>query len=596
MSSLEYGTWSSLTAMFFEQAKARGERPLVWAKKDGSYAAWTWQEVEGQVRLLARALRARGLSDGDRVMLVSENRPEWLIADLAIMAAGGITVPAYTTNSEIDHRYIMTDSGAMAAIVSTPALAQRVLPAVTDSHTCHFMVTMAPPEFDQLHEAEVVIWEDMLAEGAEAPDDVDDQLARIHRDDVACFIYTSGTGGAPKGVMLTHRNILANCLGAHHLLERYGLGEEVFLSFLPLSHAYEHTAGQFFPLCIGAQIYYAESADKLLNNLAEVRPTIMTAVPRLYESMHQRIRRAMEKETGMTRRLFDLTVELGLKRAGAGRLGLIERLLDLLVEQLVRAKMRKRFGGRLKAMVSGGAALNPDIGLFFTAMGLPILQGYGQTEAAPTISANPPQRIKMETVGPPLHGVEVQIAEDGEILVRGDLVMKGYWRAEDATEAAIQDGWLHTGDVGEFDEDGYLKITDRKKDIIVFSGGDNVSPARVEGILTLEPEVSQAMVYGDKRPHLVALLVPEEDFLKRWAKTNGTGTQLAELATMPDLHKAFVPVVERVNNKLSNLEKIRRYAISPESFTVDNGLMTPTLKIRRHKIRAAYGKVLEELY
>ena len=596
MSSLEYGTWSSLTAMFFEQAKARGERPLVWAKKDGSYAAWTWHEVEGQVRLLARALRARGLSDGDRVVLVSENRPEWLIADLAIMAAGGITVPAYTTNSEIDHRYIMTDSGAMAAIVSTPSLAQRVLPAVTDSHTCHFMVTMAPPEFDQLHEAEVVIWEDMLAEGAEAPDEVDDQLARIHRDDVACFIYTSGTGGAPKGVMLTHRNILANCLGAHHLLERYGLGEEVFLSFLPLSHAYEHTAGQFFPLCIGAQIYYAESADKLLNNLAEVRPTIMTAVPRLYESMHQRIRRAMEKETGMTRRLFDLTVELGLKRAGAGRLGLIERLLDLLVEQLVRAKMRKRFGGRLKAMVSGGAALNPDIGLFFTAMGLPILQGYGQTEAAPTISANPPQRIKMETVGPPLHGVEVQIAEDGEILVRGDLVMKGYWRAEDATEAAIQDGWLHTGDVGEFDEDGYLKITDRKKDIIVFSGGDNVSPARVEGILTLEPEVSQAMVYGDKRPHLVALLVPEEDFLKRWAKTNGTGTQLAELATMPDLHKAFVPVVERVNNKLSNLEKIRRYAISPESFTVDNGLMTPTLKIRRHKIRAAYGKVLEELY
>ncbi len=596
MSSLEYGTWSSLTAMFFEQAKARGERPLVWAKKDGSYAPWTWQEVEDQVRLLARALRARGVGDGDRVVLVSENRPEWLIADLAIMAAGGITVPAYTTNTEIDHRYIMTDSGAMAAIVSTPNLAHRVLPAVTDSHTCHFMVTMAPPEFDQLHEAEVVIWEDMLAEGAEAPDEVDDQLARTHRDDVACFIYTSGTGGAPKGVMLTHRNILANCLGAHHLLERYGLGEEVFLSFLPLSHAYEHTSGQFFPLCIGAQIYYAESADKLLNNLAEVRPTIMTAVPRLYESMHQRIHRAMEKETGITRRLFDITVELGLKRAGAGRLNLIERLLDLLVEQTVRAKMRKRFGGRLKAMVSGGAALNPDIGLFFTAMGLPILQGYGQTEAAPIISANPPQRVKMETVGPPLHGVEVQIGEDGEILVRGDLVMKGYWRAEDATEAAIKDGWLHTGDVGEFDEDGYLKITDRKKDIIVFSGGDNVSPARVEGILTLEPEISQAMVYGDKRPHLVALLVPEEDFLKRWAKSNGKGTRLAELATMPDLHKAFVPVVERVNAKLSNLEKIRRYAISPESFTVDNGLMTPTLKIRRHKIRAAYGKVLEELY
>jgi long-chain acyl-CoA synthetase len=596
MHRLEYGTWPSLTAMFFELAKAHGERPLAWAKKDGSYRPWTWQEVERQVRLLARALRARGLGDGDRVVLVSENRPEWLIADLAVMAAGGITVPAYTTNTEIDHRYIMTDSGAMAVIVSTPALAQRVLPAVTDSHTCHFMVTMAPPEFDQLHEAEVVTWDDMLAEGAVAADEVDDQLARIHRDEVACFIYTSGTGGAPKGVMLTHRNILANCAGAHDLLEQYGLGEEVFLSFLPLSHAYEHTAGQFFPLSIGAEIYYAESADKLLNNLAEARPTIMTAVPRLYESMHQRICRAMAKESGTRRRLFELTLKLGTKRAKRGRLNLVERLLDLLVERLVRAKMRKRFGGRLKAMVSGGAALNLEIGQFFTAMGLPILQGYGQTEAAPTISANPPRKVKMETVGPPLKGVEVRIAEDGEILVRGDLVMKGYWRADDATEAAIQDGWLHTGDVGEFDEDGYLKITDRKKDIIVFSGGDNVSPARVEGILTLEPEISQAMVYGDKRPHLVALLVPEDDFLKRWAKTNGSGTQLAELAGLPEFHKAFVPVVERVNAKLANLEKVRRWAISPEPFTVDNGLMTPTLKIRRHKIKAAHGKTLEELY
>ena len=597
MSNLAYGTWRSLTAMFFEQAKLHGDRPLVWAKKDGVYQPWTWKKVEGQVRLLARALRARGIDDGERVVLVSENRPEWLIADLAIMAAGGITVPAYTTNSEIDHRYIMTDSGAMAAIVSTPSLAQRVLPAVTDSHAGQFMVTMAPPEFDQLHETAVVSWEDMLAEGIGAPDEIDDQLARAEREDVACFIYTSGTGGAPKGVMLTHRNILANCLGAYHLLKRYGLGEEVFLSFLPLSHAYEHTAGQFFPLSIGAQIYYAESADKLFQNLVEARPTIMTAVPRLYESMHQRICRAMGRESGMTRRLFDLTVKLGHKRAaGSGRLNFFERLLDLLAEHLVRAKMRRRFGGRLKAMVSGGAALNPDIGRFFTALGLPILQGYGQTEAAPIISANPPHHVKMETVGPPLHGVEVKIAEDGEILVRGDMVMKGYWRARDATAATIRDGWLHTGDVGEIDQDGYLKITDRKKDIIVFSGGDNVSPARVEGILTLEPEVSQAMVYGDKRPHLVALLVPEEEFLRRWAKTNGMVVQLAELAKLPDLHRAFVPVVERVNSKLSNLEKIRRYAISPEPFTVANGLMTPTLKIRRHKIRAAYGKVLEELY
>ena len=597
MSDPAYGSWHSLTAMFFAQAKLHGDRPLVWAKEDGAYRPWSWKEVERQVRLMGRALRARGVSDGERVVLVSENRPEWLIADLAIMAAGGITVPAYTTNTEIDHRYIVTDSGAMAAIVSTRSLAQRVMPAVTDSHAGQFMVTMAPPEYDQLHEMAVVSWEDMLIEGAEAPDEIDEQLARAERDDVACFIYTSGTGGAPKGVMLTHRNILANCHGAHHLLKRAGLGEEVFLSFLPLSHAYEHTAGQFFPLSIGAQIYYAESADKLFQNLAEARPTIMTAVPRLYESLHQRIRRTMVREPAILRRLFDLTLKLGQKRgAGPDRLNLFERLLDQLAERFVRDRMRQRFGGRLKGMVSGGAALSPDVGRFFTALGLPLLQGYGQTEAGPIISTNPPQRIKIETVGLPLHGVEVKIAEDGEILVRGDIVMKGYWRAKDATAAALRDGWLHTGDVGEIDEDGYLIITDRKKDIIVFSGGDNVSPARIEGILTLEPEVSQAMVYGDQRPHLVALLVPEEEFLRRWAKSNGKGVRLAELAQTPDLHRAFFPVVERVNSKLSNLEKIRRFAISPEPFTVANGLMTPTLKIRRHKIRAAYGRVLEELY
>jgi len=595
MSGLDYGTWSSLTAMFFERAKFHGDRPLVWTKTGGRYRAWSWREVEGQVRLMARALRARGVGDGARVVVVAENRPEWLIADLAIMAAGGITVPAYTTNTEIDHRYVMTDSGAIAAIVSTPNLAHRVLPAVADSHAGQFLVTMAEPDFDQLHEAEVVTWQDMLDHGSSAPDEVDEQVTRTANDDVACFIYTSGTGGAPKGVMLSHRNILASCLSAYHLLKSYGLGEEVFLSFLPLSHAYEHTAGQFFPLSIGAQIYYAESADRLLQNLAEARPTIMTAVPRLYESMHQRICRAMDRENRIKRRLFDLAVALGRKRASS-RLTPIERWLDLIAERVVRDAMRRRFGGRLKAMVSGGAALNPEIGGFFTALGLPILQGYGQTEASPIISANPPRRVKMETVGPPLHGVEVKIADDGEILVRGDMVMTGYWRAEDATAAALRDGWLHTGDVGEFDEDGYLIITDRKKDIIVFSGGDNVSPTRVEGILTLEPEVSQAMVYGDQRPHLVALLVPEEEFLRRWAKTNGKGVHLAELARTPDLHRAFLPVMERVNGKLSSLEKIRRYAISPEPFTVANGLMTPTLKIRRHKIRAAYGKVLERLY
>jgi long-chain acyl-CoA synthetase len=594
---MDYDAWQTLTAMFFDRAAALGERPFLWVRREGRYRPWSWRQVDEQVRLLARALRARGIANGERVVLVSENRPEWLIADLAIMAAGGITVPAYTTNTPADHRHILSDSGAAAAVVSTPALARQLLPAVMDSRDCHFLVAIEPPELDQATEVEIHAWEDMLAQGAEAPDEVAQVLARGEKDDVACFIYTSGTGGAPKGVMLTHRNIMANCLGAYHLLQRFKLGDEVFLSFLPLSHAYEHTAGQFFPISLGAEIYYVERADTLLSNLAEARPTIMTAVPRLYESMYQRMRRGIEKESRFKRRLFELTVELGRKRfLGSGRLSLREWLLNLLVERLVRDKVRKRFGGRLKAMVSGGAALNPEIGIYFTALGLKVLQGYGQTEATPVIAVNPPDLVKMDTVGPPLHGVEVRIAGDGEILVRGDMVMKGYWRAPEATAEAVKDGWLHTGDIGELDDDGYLKITDRKRDIIVFSGGDNVSPARIESMLTLEPELSQAMVYGDKHSHLVALLVPDEVFLKRWAINSGRRADLGELAETPELHKALAPVVERVNTKLSNLEKVRRFAVAPAPFSLDNAMLTPTLKIRRHIIKRTYGEVLEGLY
>ena len=322
--------------------------------------------------------------------------------------------------------------------------------------------------------------------------------------------------------MLTHGSILCNCRGAYHLLKELGVGDEVFLCFLPLSHSYEHTVGQLFPISIGAQIYYAESVEKLSENMAEARPTIMTAVPRLYEAMHQRILRGIAKASPLQRRMFDMArrsgpqaMPRGIASASASAVG------DLLAEVTVRRKVRRRFGGRLKAWVSGGAALNQEIGLFFLALGVPLLQGYGQTEASPVISANPPRRIKIATVGPALQGVEVKIAGDGEILVRSEAVMKGYWREEAATAAAIRDGWLHTGDIGSLDAEGYLQITDRKRDIIVLSGGDNVSPARVEGMLVLQPEINQAMVHGDRHPHIVALLVPDEEFAAAWAAARG---------------------------------------------------------------------------
>ena len=594
---MDFNACRSLTAAFFEQAARRRDAPFLWRKQDGRYRPQSWAEIARQVKDLSRGLRGIGLQPGDRVVLVAESRPEWLVADLAIVAAGGITVPAYTTALTSDHRHVLTDSGAVGTIVSNQALADRLLPAVLDAPACRWVVAMEDLRRPQAGAAPVHRWDALLEAGRNLPDDVEEVVARAQRSDTVCIIYTSGTGGVPRGVMLSHGAILCNCLGAYKLLERLGLGHEIFLSFLPLSHAYEHTAGQFFPITIGAEIYYAEGVDQLLKNLGEVHPTIMTAVPRLYEAMHLRIRRGVEKQGGWKAKLFEKAVELGEKRyRDAGSLTLWERVQDFVVERLVRAKIRRRFGGRVKAIVSGGAALNYDIGLFFTALGLPILQGYGQTETAPVVSVNPPWKVKLDTVGPPFEGVELRIAGDGEILVRGELVMTGYWNDEDATYKAIQDGWLHTGDIGELDGDGYLKITDRKKDIIVFSGGDNVSPARVEGFLTLQREIQQAMVFGDKRPHLVALLVPDDEFTAQWCRDNGKPRDLDALREDADFRAALAQVVDRVNANLSSLEKVRRFAVLAEPFTVENGMMTPTMKIRRHKIKAAYGGIVDGLY
>jgi long-chain acyl-CoA synthetase len=371
----------------------------------------------------------------------------------------------------------------------------------------------------------------------------------------------------------------------------------VLLSFLPLSHSYEHMAGQFLALSIGAQIYYAESVDHLVANMAEVRPTVMTAVPRLYEVMHARIERAMAGAKGFRKWLFDKALELGRKRYEApGSLTLVERIVDAAVERLLRAKVRKRFGGRLKFFVSGGAPLNHDIGLYFTALGVRLLQGYGLTEASPVISANPPVGYKIHTVGPPLYGVEVRIADDGEILVRGENVMQGYYGDEAATRQVIRDGWLHTGDIGIIDNDGHIQITDRKKDIIINSGGDNVAPQRVEGFLTLQPEIGQAMVYGDRRPHLVALIVPDAEMVASWARKNGRESGLAAAAEDPQFRELMAEAVARVNKQLGTAERVRRFALAPEEFSVANGMMTPSLKIRRHVIKKAYEPILEALY
>ena len=583
---------TSLPGMFFAQAEKLADQPFLWAKVDGVYRPHSWRAVAEQVSAVARGLQAAGVRAGDRVLLVAENRPEWLIADLAVMSIGAVTVPAYTTNTAVNHLHLINDSGARLAIVSTPQLARHVIAAAAEADQKLAIYVMDEPEKTMRSAVATYPWADLLVAGGAL------DLRTLKRDDVCCLIYTSGTGGLPRGVMLTHGNILANCDGAMDLLRTLGIGNEVFLSFLPLSHAYEHTGGMFFPISIGAEIYYAERVETLSTNLTEARPTIMTAVPRLYESMRQRILVSLTHQSKLKRALFEQALALGKKRYETPEaLTPWDKLRDAACEGLVRSKVRKRFGGRLKAMVSGGAPLNYDVGLFFIALGVPLLQGYGQTEAAPIISANLPRRVKLKTVGPALKGVEVKIASDGEILVRGPLVMKGYWNDPDGTIATIDDqGWLHTGDIGQIDQDGYIEITDRKKDIIVNSGGDNVSPQRIQGVLCLEQSIAQAMAYGDKKPYITAVIVPDEEFAKAWAAEHGVADDSASLAANGAFRTAMAKAVEHANGQLSALEKVRKFTLASQPFTVENGQMTPTLKVRRHAVLREYRDALDALY
>ena len=596
MSAADLGP--NLVALFESMARGRGEQPFLWLRRDGIYRPWSWRRVAEEVRFLARCLRAQGLARGDRVLLVSENRPEWLIADLAIMAAGGITVPAYTTNTTREHAFLLAHSGAAAAVVSNDRLAKQLLPAVGTTPGVRLVISIEPLAEGGSLGARLLSWQEALALGEQQPDPAGNGAAALGRDDTACFIYTSGTGGLPKGVMLSHGNVLSNVAGASAALALLGLDEhEVFLSFLPLSHAYEHTAGQFLPIAVGAQIYYADGLDTLSTNLVEARPTIMTCVPRLYEVMRQRILNTVARQRGIKPKLFAKTVELGSRAyREPAALSLGERVLDRVLDRTVRAQARARFGGRIKALVSGGAPLNHEVGLFFTALGLPVFQGYGQTECAPVVSVNTPRRVKLHSVGPPIPGIEVKIADDGEILVRGASVMQGYWRDEEATAQALKDGWLHTGDIGLLDDDGFLQITDRKKDIIVNSGGDNLAPQRVEGVLLLQPEIGQAIVYGDRRPHLVALLVPDADFARGWARARRLPPDLAALASNPEFQGALGEAVRRANQSLSVLERVRHFRLLAEPFSIENGMMTPTLKLRRQVIYRTHCELFESLY
>jgi long-chain acyl-CoA synthetase len=606
--SINFDKFNSVVSLFYHQSLSLSQDPYLWKKANDKFISLSWEQVKEQVEAIAKALLNLGILKGDRIVILSENRPEWQIADLAIMAIGAISVPAYTTSTTNDYKHIINHSQARCLIVSSHNLTSKVIPAVLESSKCQNIIKIEEDKKKYNKPINIINWNSLIKEnknsswGSTENEDYKNidlkKLFQTHkRTDTACIIYTSGTGGSPKGVMLSHGAMLTNCTGAQELLKNLtsNLKNIRFLSWLPLSHSYEHTL-QFFEMGIGAQIYYAEGLDKLLINMSEAKPHFMTAVPRFYDSLHTRISQGLKKQSKISRMLFNTTLKLGKKRYYNEKMSSLDNILNNILDKIVRRKVNKRFGGNLKALISGGAALNFEVGLYLSALGLPLLQGYGQTETAPVVSANPPEKIKLDTVGPVFKGTEVQIANDGEILVRGENIMNGYWNDPEATNATIIDGWVHTGDIGEFDEDQYLKITDRKKDIIVNAGGDNISPSKVEEKLNIEPEIAQSMLYGDFKNYLVAIIVPDKDEATAWANKNNKSKDLNLLIEDKDFVKMIKDVVSKANAKLSVTEQIKKFILIDEEFTIENDMMTPTMKVKRYKVKSIFGDKLEKLY
>ena len=573
--------FQSLNKLFFDRADQYNEKPFLWAKKNKEWSPLSWKETSLKVREFAGGLRSFGIKPGDKVVIVSENRPEWIIADLAINLIGAITVPAYTTNTEDDHHYILEHSDARAVIASNNILANRVALATTRTKLCNILITLDSYSGFEPDNLKIINFNEVNDFGKNNIETALDYLNHIQPDDVSCIIYTSGTGGRPKGVMLTHKNIFSNLQGAEDLLEIIGKKDNKYLSLIPLSHSYEHTAGLYLQIDLGSEIYFCEGPEKFSQNLLEVSPTLTTAVPRIFEVIHDRIKIQMKNQNRIIKFIFDRAVKVGIKKHYYG-LNLLENIEYKTYTSLIRKKINKQLGGSLRAFVSGGAALNPEIGNFFISLGVKILQGYGQTEASPLISANRPENIKIETVGPAVKGVEAKLSKEGELIVKGDCVMRGYWKDEKATDEAIIDGWLHTGDIATISEDGYITITGRKKELIVNSGGDNIAPARPEASLTFQETIFQSMVIGDRRPYLVAVIVPEVEKTK-----NMTDEEINEIISSE---------VKIANERLSSIEKIRKFIIAKEPFSTDNGLLTPTMKVKRHKVNEIYGEILDDLY
>ena len=595
-------SYQSIPAILRENAGKFGDRTAISYKKKGVYISQTYAEFYERVLLLARGLRKAGVQPGDKVAVFSENRLGWAISDFGIQSTGAITVPIYATNTGKQAAYVINHSGAKVVFVSTKGQYEKLL-AVREKIP-HVELVISYERF--MGDRSFPVYTQYQLSDIEAPlttqekEEIERQIDAIRQDDIITLIYTSGTTGVPKGVILTQYNILCDC--EYGMRQLGGLGEnETFLSFLPLSHVLERTAGYYATLLNGNHIAFAEDVKKVMENMAEIRPTAMVSVPRLFEKIHSRIYDGVHQASPFKRNLFHYAMKVGseyvrlkyIEKKPVGFLGLQYKFFD----RLVFSKIRERFGGRIRFFICGGAPLDKTINEFMWILGMPVFNGYGLTETSPAITLSSIDDVRFDSVGKPLYKVELKLAEDGELLLKGLMVMQGYYKNDEATKETFEDGWLKTGDIATIDKDGFVYIIDRKKELIVTAGGKNIAPQPLENDLRLDKYISQAIVFGDRKPYLVALLTPDIERLLDFTKEEKIEyLDIDELVNNDKVKKLFAARVESINKQLPPYKTIKHFALIPRDFSIEGGELTPTLKLKRKEIYKKYGELVEELY
>ena len=578
---------NTLPSLFFKNTSIYQNKTLFGFKDGKSWKSISWNKSSEFVQNIALGLHEIGVKKSDKITLIAENSYKWCVVDLSIMSLGAITVPGYITSNEEEIFYLLSHSDSSFVFVNSTLLPV-ILKILPKLKKIKYVINIDDNSKDDLKQNPQLYNYNQLLEMGNKSNLHDKFLEtfvnKINQDDVVSLIYTSGTSSNPKAVMLTNKSTISNLLGAYELVKDIDIKEHRFLSIIPLSHAYEHTAGFLLPVYIGAEIYFNDNRDKIVNDLQSVRPTLMIAVPRLYEVLFKKINNQILTQNKLAQKLFFKTIELGTKDFQSSKLTFFDKITNNLLDLIIRKKIKKKFGGQLQAFISGGAALNNQVGLFFQSLGINILQGYGQTECSPLISCNPMNSIKIDTVGPVIKGLEVKISQQKEILVKGNSVMKGYWKDQKSTNKVIVNGWLHTGDLGELDKDNYIKITGRINEMIVSSGGDNIAPVPIENLLLAYDEIEQVMVYGHNRPFLTAIIVLNENLINDVSKN-----------IVKD-YSIFQAIVNKVNKQLSQSKKIRKFLLTDKSFNIENNELTPTLKIKRRIVSANYAEQLDKLY